>query len=189
LNVGYRWMNENRAYLELYLQAKIELMEEKLLPVQLCPPQIIHGPVLESVRPWEGEWTIVMENTVFTHGNYSGEAYIREWNKYNFFQMHTVHLDITVPCILILPYRASWYYRTIHLDITVPFILILPYHCKISVCQLRWTHGSVEICNREFRKPDGFSNHYVRKAKVGVQVNENGRHLRPRVRIIFLLRL
>ena len=68
-------MNENRASLELYLQAKTEVMGVKLLPVQLCPPQILHGPVLESVRPWECEWTTVMESKPFTHGSYGGEAY------------------------------------------------------------------------------------------------------------------
>jgi hypothetical protein len=68
-------MNENRVCLELYLQTKTEVMGQELVPVQLCPPKILHGPVLESVRAWEGEWTIVMENKAFTHGKYGGEAY------------------------------------------------------------------------------------------------------------------
>ena len=83
-------MNENRVCLELCLHAKTELMGQKFVPVQLCPPQILHGPILESVRPWEGEWTLVMENKDFTQGSYGGGAYKLELKQIS--TVLTIHL-------------------------------------------------------------------------------------------------
>ena len=59
---------------------------------------------------------------------------------------------------------------------------------KKSLQQLRRQHCSVAIFSVEFFLTAGFSNYSIRKAKVGVQVIADGRHLRSLARVAILLR-
>ena len=59
---------------------------------------------------------------------------------------------------------------------------------KKSLQQLRRQHFSVAIFSVELCLMAGFSNYSIRKAKVGVQENADGSHLRSLARVAILLR-
>jgi hypothetical protein len=59
-SVGGRWMNEYGAMVEWYWEGKTEVLREKPVPVQLFPPQILHG------QDWHWNWVSMTIDRLLT---------------------------------------------------------------------------------------------------------------------------